>query len=165
MMCVFCLSGTFFDDGNHQVIFIKVVEVAGSGMCSKHHGSGVLCGTTLYASMTTSMSAVADGNELHMDWSSSCSEATDSTARSVEHGMVLIITWSPAVLCSTCAFATCSAALSRDASELVDPLGLRLDEKLMHLLFQLPRLHGVVFQALRDVFYASFQPGEAPRLL
>jgi hypothetical protein len=93
-----------------------------------------------------------------------------STARSVEHGMVLIITWSLAVLCSTCAFATCSAALSRDASELVrnlafDPLDLRLDEKLMHLLFQLPRLHGVVFQALRDVFYASFQPGEAPRLL
>jgi hypothetical protein len=49
MMCVFCLSGTFFDDGNHQVIFIKVVEVAGSGMCSKYHGSGVLCSTTLSA--------------------------------------------------------------------------------------------------------------------
>ena len=44
----------FFDDGNHQVIFIKVVEVAGSGMCSKHHGSGVLCSTMLYASMTKS---------------------------------------------------------------------------------------------------------------
>ena len=31
-----CLA-LFFDDGYHQVIFIKVVEVAGSGMCSRHH--------------------------------------------------------------------------------------------------------------------------------